>query len=129
MGKKSAGKRPGVKKQPAKRRVLNPPSKATATAGPRAVKPDRPDQWIIVTRFDSGDVAFWGTTRWGWSGLTPYRGNSHRYESENAALHVGYTLKESRALKDFHVERLPRPRRVLPPLPGPPITEAPEQQL
>lgn len=112
MGKTTAGKRPGIKKQPARRRILNPPADATSAADKRARRAtDRPEQWIIVTRFHSGDTAFWGETRWAWSGLTPYRGNAHRYESENAALHIGYTLKESGALKDFTVEKLLRPRR------------------
>jgi hypothetical protein len=123
VGKKSAGKRPSSKRQPAKRRVLNPTAKAGAAGAPRkrATKVvDRAEQWIIGTRFDSGDIAFWGK-RWGWSGLTPYRGTSHRYETENAALYVAYGLKERHVLKEFRVERLPlverlpRPRKALPP--------------
>jgi len=123
VAKKSANPRLGTKKNPARRRVLNPPAKAAEAPAVRKRPPDggdRPEQWIIVTKFDSGDIAFWGETRGGASGLTPYRGNSYRYESESAALYEAYSLKERHELKDFHVERLPRPRKALPSLP--PVT-------
>ena len=75
------------------------------------------ERWIIKTRFrssmfSSGGVAYWGTTRDGTSGLTPYRVNASEYESENAALYEGYTLKESRLINDFVVEAAPpKPER------------------
>ena len=65
------------------------------------------EQWIIVTNFRSGDKAYWGETRDRVSGLTPYIGNAHRYESRNAALHEGYGYKECRRFHDFTVEQLP----------------------
>ena len=72
------------------------------------------EEWIIVTTFrDSGDQAYWGRNRhsgaWG-NELTPYRGNAHRYESEAAALHVAYGLKERDSINDFHVEQIIKPR-------------------
>jgi hypothetical protein len=81
------------------------PSKQRARAARTA------EQWVIRSAFDSGDSAYWGTQRYGGTGLTPYRANAYRYESENAALHVGYELKAARRLGEFTVERLPPKRR------------------
>jgi hypothetical protein len=72
------------------------------------------EQWVIKTTFDSGDTAYWGAQRYGGTGLTPSRANADRYESENAALYVGYELKAARRLGEFTAEKLPakRPRGV-----------------
>lgn len=72
--------------------------------------PTPPEQWVITASFRSGDKAFWGSRRYGGPGLTPYRGNAHRYESRNAALYMGYSLKEAHLLREFEVEQMERPR-------------------
>lgn len=71
------------------------------------------ERWIIKTRFDhGGGTAYWGNQRSGGTGLTPYRTNAIVYESENAALYEGYTLKEGRQIGPFEVEQLPpKPER------------------
>jgi hypothetical protein len=65
------------------------------------------EQWVIGTQFDSGDTAYWGKKRDGGDGLTPYRSNAKRYVSENAALHMAYSYKESGLIGPFVVEQLP----------------------
>jgi len=45
----------------------------------------RQNRWILATRFDSGDPAYWGEQRNGNSGLTQFRGNALRYASEAEA--------------------------------------------
>jgi len=75
----------------------------------------RREEWIIKTRFPIGDsiwsrgggVAYWGSKRHGGAGLTPYRANATRYESENAALYEAYSYKEAGRIDDFEVEKLP----------------------
>jgi hypothetical protein len=72
-------------------------------------------RWVIVTSFPSplgyldrpGGRAYWGETRSGYDGLTPYPGNAYRYESENAALYEAYELKQRRRFSDFIIEELP----------------------
>lgn len=69
-------------------------------------------RWIIKTRFSpdsfsSGGPAYWGNLRGGGTGLTPYRTNAIEYESENAALYEGFSLKEARLINEFVVEQLP----------------------
>ena len=79
------------------------------------------EEWVIRTTFrastawwssyGSSDVAYWGRKRDGGEGLTPYRANATRYESENSALYEAYTLKEGRWIDDFVVEKIPlKPR-------------------
>jgi hypothetical protein len=82
-------------------------------AVPRQRRSGPPERWIIKTRFDHGDsTAYWGSQRNGGTGLTPYRTNAIVYESENAALYEGYTLKEAHRIGPFEVERLPpKPER------------------
>jgi hypothetical protein len=75
---------------------------------PKARRPGINERrWIIKTTFYSGDVAYWGTKRDGDTGLTPYRSNADRYESENAALYVGYEMKAAKRIGEFTVEQLP----------------------
>jgi hypothetical protein len=66
---------------------------------------------VIRAAVDSGTPAYWGTRRDGGTGLAPYRTNAFHYESENAALHVGYELKAARRIGEFTVEQLPPKRR------------------
>jgi hypothetical protein len=69
--------------------------------------------WIIVTYFDSGDKAYWGRDPRGQDHRrTPYKGNAYRYESRDAALNFGYSLKEAGRLESFEVEQLPRKPRL-----------------
>lgn len=86
-------------------------------------RPAPREEWIIVTRFPSdqwrygdrgSDTAYWGTRRDGSFGLTPYRGNAIRYDSENEALYEAYSNKEIGRIREFEVVKLP-PR---PPLKG-----------
>jgi len=78
---------------------------------PKRVRMQPAEQWVIRAAFDAGDPAYWGTQRYGGTGLTAYRANADRYESENAALHVGYELKAARRVGEFTVEKLPTKRR------------------
>jgi hypothetical protein len=69
-------------------------------------------RWIIKARFSpdsfsSGGPAYWGNLRGGGTGLTPYRTNAIEYESENAALYEGFSLKEARRINEFVVEQVP----------------------
>lgn len=69
------------------------------------------EEWVIATEFDSGDKAWWGTRRDGFDGLTPYRGNSRRYESYEGALNMAEKLQEARLIGPFQIEMLPpKPR-------------------
>jgi hypothetical protein len=43
--------------------------------------------------------------------LTPFRGNAVPYESESAALYKGFSLRESRQIGEFRVERIINPRK------------------
>jgi hypothetical protein len=75
---------------------------------PGRARARKPEQWVIVTSYDSGDAAYWGQQRDGGIGLTPYRANATRYESENTALHEGYMRKEVGRIGEFTVEQLPQ---------------------
>jgi hypothetical protein len=75
------------------------------------------ERWVIKTLIPAmtfswpTDVAYWGTTRDGNPGITPYRNNATRYSSENDARYHGFTYKETGRLDDFTVEQLPpKPR-------------------
>jgi hypothetical protein len=78
------------------------------------------EQWIIKTRFPpgrsfqfpGGGTAYWGSRRDGSFGLTPYRSNARKYESENAALYEAYNYKEAGRIGEFEVEQLPPRRRL-----------------
>ena len=72
-----------------------------------AAEPSK-EQWVIRTQFDSGDTAYWGKKRDGGDGLTPYRSSAKRYVSENAALHMAYSYKESGVIGPFTVEKVPQ---------------------
>jgi hypothetical protein len=93
-------------------KLVRPPRKA---AGNRR---EPQEEWVIKTRFPSGGafwslsgVAYWGKRRDGSLGLTPYRANASRYESENAALYEAYSYKEAGRISEFEVEQLPpKPR-------------------
>jgi hypothetical protein len=86
--------------------------------GKELARIQRQEEWVIRTTFPprtpwswsqygSSDIAYWGTRRDGTAGLTPYRANASRYDSENSALYEGYRLKEAHRIDDFTVERLP----------------------
>lgn len=64
--------------------------------------------WIIQTRFPDGGIAYRGQTRTGSVGLTPFRTNAIKYESENAARYVAY---ESARLRPFEVVHIPAPKQ------------------
>ncbi len=42
--------------------------------------------------------------------FTPACGSAHRFESENAARYIGYSLKERGDIEDFTVEEILNPR-------------------
>lgn len=97
-------------------KLLRPPRR------PKDSRAEPQEQWVIKTQFPrpagpswmsphrSSSVAYWGTCRDGRSGLTPYRANAHRYESENTALYEGFSLKEVHRIGEFSVEKLPAKR-------------------
>jgi|HubBroStandDraft_1064217.scaffolds.fasta_scaffold08432_1 hypothetical protein len=75
-----------------------------------AIKPPT-EQWIIKSEYLHGGTAYWGEKPYGGSGLTRFRANAYRYESENAALHEAYSYREIGWINDFTVEKLPpKPR-------------------
>jgi hypothetical protein len=97
-------------------KLLRPPR------GSALISAQQREEWVIRTTFPprtawswseygSSDVAYWGKRRDGTDGLTPYRANATRYDSENSARYEAYSLKEGHWIDDFVVERLPpKPR-------------------
>lgn len=71
--------------------------------------PKRPSVWVLKVRLRNGEERFFGETFWG-GDFTAAPGDAHRYESELAARHIGYTMKEHKRIEDFSVEEIVNPR-------------------
>ena len=92
-------------------KLLRPPRRSSQARREPA------EEWVIRTRFrypsiwgmssSTDGVAYWGRTRDGSKGLTLYRSNATRYESENTALYEAYSYKEAGLIDGFEVEKLP----------------------
>ncbi len=71
--------------------------------------PKSPSVWILRVLLPHGSERYYGDNWWG-GDFTPAPGSAHRYESENAARYIGYSLKERGEIEDFTAEEVLNPR-------------------